>query len=267
MDVQTDVIEAPHLVAELNTMELPIANNAVHALTTPDPAANQEMAVLSATLPPAVYPDNPFFITQPRFEKLQRRNEDIVAWLTIDDVVDEAIVQRDNTYYLNRDYLGYHNVNGALFLDEKCDLLARPYALIIYGHNMKMGEMFGKLEHYERLSYYKAHPFITFNTMFEEGQYVIFAIARIGIYQETGRFVNIFQLPNSSRDDRANAIERLFHFSLYNSAINVQAEDQLLFLATCTKNNSERYVVAARRVRQDESKSELARQLRSLYKK
>ena len=31
-------------------------------------------------------------------------------------MLDEAVVQRDNSYYLNRDYRGYHNANGAIFL-------------------------------------------------------------------------------------------------------------------------------------------------------
>lgn len=55
------------------------------------------------------------------------------------------MVQRDNTYYLNRDYLGYHNDNGAIFLDMGCDLTGNPKALILYGHNMKTGAMFGNL--------------------------------------------------------------------------------------------------------------------------
>lgn len=265
--VQTDSIPTPRPDVDLNTMTLPTVNDPSDMLTRPDPQANQGRTMLSATLPPAVYPNNPSFKIQPRFQKLQRRNKDIIAWLTIEDVLDEAVVKRDNAYYLNRDYLGYHNINGALFMDEKCDLKKPPYALIIYGHNMKTGEMFGNLAHYNRLSYYKAHSFITLDTMFEDGQYVIFAVANVGIYQETGQFVNVFQLPGGSRDDRARSIERLMHFSLFSSAVDVQAEDQLLFLVTCTKNDNERLVVAARRIRPDESKENLTRQLRSLYKK
>ena len=75
---------------------------------------------------------NPYALIQKRFERIRRQNQDIIGWLTIDDLLDMAVVQRDNTYYLNRDYQGYHNVNGAVFLEESCDLRTRPYPAALW---------------------------------------------------------------------------------------------------------------------------------------
>lgn len=60
-------------------------------------------------------------------------------------------------------------MNGAIFLDESCDLSTRPYTLMLYGHNMKSGAMFGNLRNYENLTYYKNNPFIKFDTAYEDG--------------------------------------------------------------------------------------------------
>lgn len=55
------------------------------------------------------------------------------------------MAQRDDIYYLDHDVMGTSNVNGTLFLDAAISLKTRPYAYIIYGHNMKSGAMFGSL--------------------------------------------------------------------------------------------------------------------------
>ena len=38
---------------------------------------------------------------------------------------------------------------GALFLDENCDLIHVPTQMVIHGHNMKEGAMFGMLKKYK----------------------------------------------------------------------------------------------------------------------
>ena len=106
-------------------------------------------------LPVVYYPGNASARVRDRFSSLQRQNKDIIGWVRIDELLDEPVVQRDNTFYLTRDYRGYHNVNGAIFLDENCGLKTRPYTLTIYGHNMKTGAMFGGLRNYENINYYK----------------------------------------------------------------------------------------------------------------
>lgn len=148
-------------------------------------AADSSPSTASPTAPPIT-----FKIMSPRFAKLKQQNQDIVAWLTIPEQLDIAVVQRDNTYYLNRDYLGYHNDNGAIFLDMGCDLTGNPKALILYGHNMKTGAMFGNLRKYETYSYFRTHPIITCDTQYEEGDFLVFAALRVNTVYGSTRFVN-----------------------------------------------------------------------------
>lgn len=218
-------------------------------------------------LEPVRYPDNYYANVRSRFQKIRRQNGDIIGWLTIDDLIDEAVVQRDNEYYLNRDYRGYHNVNGAIFLDETCDLDTRPYTLLLYGHNMKTGAMFGSLRNYEDLTFYRNNPFITFDTAYEDGRYVIFAAATVSTTPDSWRYVDFTRLSSPVIADRTNAINALLSRSIYRTQVDVTANDQLLLLVTCVDGDDERRIVAARRIREDENEEVLQKLIRKITKK
>ncbi|MCR5572999.1 MAG: hypothetical protein K6F57_04495 [Candidatus Saccharibacteria bacterium] len=61
----------------------------------------------------------------PDIRELQRANDDIVAWLTLDDtLIDYPIAQsKDNAKYLTVDYKGEHSIAGNPFVDHRNDFL------------------------------------------------------------------------------------------------------------------------------------------------
>lgn len=237
------------------------------AAATPTPRTTQAAAASPTpqTLPSQTYPNNPYAVADSRFVKLQRQNKDIIGWLTIKDLIDEAVVQRDNSYYLARDYRGYHNVNGAIFLDESTKLLKRPYTLMLYGHNMKTGAMFGKLRNFENLAYYKNDPFITFDTMYEAGRYVIFAVGTVSLDHDSWRYLDISKLNSTQVEKRQEALTMLRRASVFSSGVTVLPEDQVLLLITCVDNDDERRVVAARRIREGEDEESLRKLVNQSY--
>ena len=91
------------------------------------PAETPEPAVSAAPLLPAVaYPDNPKLQISSRFKALQKESKYIVGWLTVNNLLDEPVVQKDNVYFLTRDAKGKENVNGALFLDAAVSVKPGP---------------------------------------------------------------------------------------------------------------------------------------------
>ena len=231
---------------------------------SPRPQATRQYTVQTATpvatssvLQKVAYPSNPYGIISSRFDRIRRQNADIVGWLTIEGMLDEAVVQRDNSYYLKRDYKGYHNANGAIFLDEDCSLASRPYTLMLYGHNMKTGAMFGNLRYYDDINYYRKNPFMTFDTLYEDGRYVVFASCIISTEAGNWRSISFSDLTGTNRAAREEAIRGLLSCSDYKCAINIRSDDQLLLLITCTGDDTQRRIVAARRVRADETEEEL----------
>lgn len=250
----------------------------VHPVQTEDTAmtpapTDQPLATLSpkqenGLLPVVKYPLNQYAQVTNRFRKLQQQNRDIIGWLEIEDVVNEAVVQRDNTYYLRRDYRGYHNQNGAIFLDENCALKTRPYTYMLYGHNMKNGAMFGFMKHYENIHYYQYHPFVTFDTAFENGAYVIFAVATISTQSYDKDYLDLSLFQAATVSWRQEAIDELRKLSIYNtSRIHVEPEDQILLMMTCATDDTERKVIAARRIRENETKEALMEAVQHARKK
>ena len=235
--------------------------------TPAPPAGTPEPEMPAETAPPVTgplrrlaeqgYPGNPGRIVSTRFQPLRKQNPDIVGWLTIGSMVDEAVVRRDNEYYMDHNAKGDADVSGAIFLDELVSLQTRPYALILYGHNMKTGARFGSLRNFENPDFYHKYPFITFDTLYEDGNYVIFSVGVISTEENSARYLDMFDLCSNRTDERQRAIRTLQDVSRYSSTIDVREADQILLLVTCVERDEDRRIVAARRIRDDENRDEL----------
>ena len=182
-----------------------------------------------------------------KIRKARKKSEYIMGWLTMDDV-DEPVVQKDNDFFLDHDAMGKKNINGALFMDENTEFLTRPYTILIYGHNMKSGAMFGNLKKYEKADYCRVHRMFRFESLYEEGEYEIFAVATIRLTPGENGFVNVRELESSDREIRKEAIARLRGFSLYYTTLDVNEEDQIILLITCVGDEDQRLVVAGKRI-------------------
>ena len=223
----------------------------------PDPAPEPEL-VSQCLLPEQGYPDNPEKTVNSSFRSVRKENKDIIGWLTVDRQMDEAVVQRDHVYYLDHDVMLNRNVNGAILLDAAVRLdEGRPYALILYGHNMKTGRMFGWLRNYENTNFYHNNPWVRFNTVYEDGKYVVFAAGIISTAPGSEKYVDLFAMTSRRREDLQKAIGTLIDVSVHTCTIDVDPSDQILVLVTCVDADDERRVVAARRIRDGESEEDL----------
>ena len=251
---------APEITAA--PTEQPLTASPAPAQATPRPTPTP-----AAVLPTVKYPGNPTLIVSDRFKTLRKQNKDIIGWLTLGTLLDEGVTQRNETYYLTHDALGKKNVNDAIFLDSSVSLKTRPYAYILYGHNMKTGAMFGCLRNYENIGFYRAHPFVTFDTLYEDGRYVIFSVGTVNIVERVGNYANLFSFLSSDIQERQTAIEALIKASVLSCPIDMRPDDQLLLLVTCVDHDNERRVVAARRVREGEDENELKTLVERSWKK
>ena len=218
---------------------------------TPEPAEED-----SGVLPQVPYPDNAGLKVSDRFARLRKKGKYIVGWLRMEGV-DEAVAQKDNTFFLDHDATGKKNVNGAIFLEEDTDLRTRPYTVILFGHNMKSGNMFGRLRKYLDRKYFQQHRIIHFDSMYEEGTYAVFAAEKISTVPGTALHFNLWALATNDRNQREQAIHRLNILADRDSLLDVQADDQILLLVTCIDEDTDRLVVAARRLREEETEEHL----------
>lgn len=192
-----------------------------------------------------------------QMEALHAQNTDLVAWLTIDNVLDLPVVYRDNSYYLTHDFAKNKSTAGTIFLDENHPMTEKTQNLLLHGHNMKDGTMFGRLTQYEKsIDYLKAHPFVDFSTLWHQERYVIFAVVDVSLDTSSENFLDYFAHPRFSSDaEFASYIRRAELASMYAIPMDVKPSDALLTLSTCLEEN--RLVVIARRQRDGESKASL----------
>ena len=192
----------------------------------------------------------------PAMQKLLKRNPDTAGWLDIDSTLNGPVVYRDNAYYLDHDFTGANNASGTLFLDENAPVGADTQNLLIHGHSMHDGSMFGLLTHYRKLSFLTKHPLIAFSTLWERDTYAVFAVLIVSSEVRDENYFNYFNHPSFESDAAFDGyVRELRRRSLYDIPVDVKPTDALLTLSTCM--DDDRLVVVARRMRADETRDAL----------
>ncbi len=110
---------------------------------------------------------------QPEFQELYELNSDVVGWIQVADCVDYPVLWRDNSYYMDHDFYGKSSTSGSIFLDARNNSDMSDSVLLIYGHNMRSGEMFGDLDRYREADYLREYPIVTLQSgMGERAAYI-----------------------------------------------------------------------------------------------
>lgn len=242
-----------------------------YALATPTPAAPTATAYAAApnrtpvTLVTATpVPESKKFHLDagevlPELKTLYEKNHDLAGWLTIPGVVDLPVVHRDNSYYLYRDFYGKNSKSGTLFLDENHPVKSTTQHLVIHGHNMNDGSMFGLLGHYKDKNYIRNHGVITFSTLYEKETYAIFAVAMTPEDTRSADFIPFIGNPTFRTESAFNYyIDKVKKGALYQLYLDVKPTDALLTLSTCMDDN--RILLVCRKLRPGETEADVRRQ-------
>jgi sortase B len=184
---------------------------------------------------------------QNRFAALRAKNPDFMGWISIADtnlsfpVMDKPEVQN---YYLRHDFNGEYSVYGVPYIDEKCSMNPRSTNVIIYGHNMKTGTIFGCLTDYKKQENYQKHPEIEFDTIYGDAAYSVYAAFAIDVVQDTSFAYNTYV--ELDEDAFADFVGQCRQRSDVDSGLIPQYGDTLLTLSTCEySTDNGRYVVCA----------------------
>ncbi len=173
---------------------------------------------------------------------LREINPDYVFWLQIPEtVIDYPVVYKDNDYYLRRDFYGEKNKHGTIFLDVSCGL--SDEFLLLHGHNMKDGTMFGSLRNFKDNVYRSQHKEIILGMDKEEVRFQIVAGAIVDLY-DAERFV--FEvLPETEAETRLYFAELKEH-ALWCDYFEWEPGQRVVLLSTCDYGSEEeRFVVIA----------------------
>lgn len=186
------------------------------------------------------------------YEDLYNQNKSLIGWVKIaDTVIDYPVMQTvNNEYYLEHNFNQEYDKNGSIFLDASCSIYPRSTNLIIYGHHMKSGKMFGSLQKYQNEAYYKDHKYIEFDTIYEQGTYEVMFVFRDKVYsQEDVNFKYYEFIDANSEEEFYSYMDEMAAASYYDTGVIPQYGDLLLTLSTCDyQQDNGRFVVVARKV-------------------
>lgn len=187
------------------------------------------------------------------YKTLYQKNKKLIGWLKIDDtLIDYPVMQTsDNEYYLDHNYNQEYDKNGSLFLDCNCTAYPQSTNLIIYGHHMKSGQMFGGLQKYAKESYAQKHSTIQFDTIYEKGTYQVMYVFRSQVYNENDIVFKYYQFIEANSEEEFNSYMREMEaVSLYDTGVTASFGDSILTLSTCDYSQEDgRFVVVAKKIK------------------
>ena len=197
---------------------------------------------------------------QEKYAALKNQYKDFSGKLIVKGLkIDFPVMQcEDNKYYLKYNIDGKEDKHGALFVDYRNDLINLSQNTIIFGHNMRDGTQFGMLSMYKKLSTYKACPVITFNTIYKDYQWKVFAAFLINTRPEhdNGYVFNYIRTDFGSDNEFNKFYKEVMERSYFITDVDVTPDDKILTLSTCSLAiDNSRFVVMARLVRDGESAS------------
>jgi sortase B len=177
----------------------------------------------------------------PTLLELQQINEDVCAWLTVDDTkIDYPVVQGENNIdYLNLSVDRSFALSGSIFLDCRNDRNFTDYYSLIYGHHMAGNVMFGEITNFQEDDYFQSHTTGTLCT--PEHSYLItwFACVKTTAY-DTELLAPALCTDQESKEELLQYIKET---ATQYRDISVTASDQLVALSTCEDATTDGRVV------------------------
>lgn len=165
---------------------------------------------------------------------LNKTNPDCIGWVYIKGTKVNYPVMccpDEPERYLWADFYGRKSSYGTPFMDSKCTVDSDN--IFIYSHHMLNGTMFGQLHNYKKLSYWKEHKTIEFETLDGCFEYQVFAC--MTVYSNDQWYGNI----NFADKDRfETAMDYVQSKNLIKTGIRPEYGDKLITLSTCHNTSS-----------------------------
>ncbi len=222
---------------------------------TPRPAIGENDTVVDAPPPALVEVTDPetgkLLKVLPEFKDLYVQNNDMVGWLKIPGTdISYPVMQtpEDRDYYLKHNFDKEYSAHGCLYAREECDINTPSDNITIYGHRMRDGSMFARLDKYMEKSFWEENPYIYFDTLTELHTYKIMAVFLTTATVDQGFAYHTFvDAANEAEFD--SFVDTCEELALYDTGIDAEFGDKLITLSTCEYSQTNgRLVVVAKRI-------------------
>lgn len=186
----------------------------------------------------------------PQYQALYEENSDFAGWIQIEDTELNYPVMYtpdDPEFYLHRAFDHSDSISGTPFIGQGCSLYPKSKNLIVYGHNMKNKTMFATLLAYQEEQFWRDHPDIQFDTLFQTGEYEVMSVFFIDVTPNNGHFAFYDFIDLDTVEQYQEFVERCKELSLYETGVSATASDHFITLVTCSYHDiNGRFVVVAK---------------------
>ena len=234
---------------ESEAMGIPLAQEEEDALSGPSASATGASASAASVMENVQY-------VSPYAEAFSEY-PDIQGWLCVEGMpIDYPILQRegDDEYYLYRNFQGKDDKKGSLILDEDSSVKEGNFTtnLLIHGHNMKDGSMFGDLDQYSSKDYFEEHRYMDLYTRDGEHHYEVLAVFKSQVFYVTDKVFKYYQFFQADTEEEFNDFyDNIKEMSLYDTGVTAEFGDKFLTLSTCAYHVEDgRFVVVAKEIYQ-----------------
>lgn len=182
------------------------------------------------------------------FKKLKEINKDVVGYIRVNGTnIDYVVVKgKDNKYYLNHNLKREYNIAGWIFADSNNKVDGFDKNLVIFGHNMRDGSMFGSLKQVLEKDWYTNNHNLDIVFATEKGEYQYKVFSTYTIKPEKFYITTNFKDEN----DFVKFINTLKERSVYDYNVTVNASDKVLTLSSCIGDGSNRVVLHAKKIKE-----------------
>lgn len=185
------------------------------------------------------------------FNKLRETNSDIYAWIEIPGTkVDYPVLQSEtDNKYLNTNIDGSEGYPGCIYSNKCNSRNFDDYITVLYGHNMKSGEMFGSLHQFEEQDFFDSFDTYTVETEKARYTYEVYAAvdyndclitAEYGAKTVEGRDQFIESLGAYKEDSKTHFKEK----------VTISGEDKVLVLSVCISGQADRRILVVSRLKE-----------------
>lgn len=264
---------SPSYTPTPNLSTAPTTTPSPSTTPTPTPKPTQAPAPTKAPSPtPKQKKKMPKLLSNPKskrgeegillqFQDLLAANSHVKGWIKEGSTMDYVVLQSsksDPEHYLFKDFFGDYYKAGSLFLDLRSSVEKPTQNYVIHGHNMisTPEKMFHYIKYYKDVSYYKKHPIISFDTLYEEADYKVFALIKTTPKADKDYFFEYRQSTFEDSSDFLNFVYQIRIRSLITVPdVDINENDTLLTLSTCSYevDNNYRTVLFARKIREGET--------------
>lgn len=191
----------------------------------------------------------------PELKEIYKLNNDLVGYLDFGESpsIRYPVMQSpyDEDFYLDHKFDRQPNGQvavGCPYVPLSCDVFEPSDNVVIYGHYLQDGGMFGKLPWFREKSYWENHQTFQFKTLYERHTYRIFAVFKTAAaqYTEDGKPWG-YPYYRTNNFDSKEAFDKFIAdvkgaafttggykgYTFYDTGITPQYGDKLLCLSTC----------------------------------